>query len=372
MPPQDLMVSNIDELHKIIRRLGFQYRTYKGQLPTVFRTLIVDAMKLLRKNTFPQPEDSTKEALEKAPSQHRDLMQIFAALASREEEKPKKEVQNDSVTENKLFTRLRADAPEFLPRAAHSAADAVSLQNAATEKNSAASEKQLADEKQKEEQQKTDEEEKEEGEEAEKGKPKKKRKKKKKRDEKQLADEAATPEEEEDKNGEHEETRSTAQLFEAFFWQHPNGGGYRTEVCNLPAARRTEERLTDQAWVELTNAVSNFLPTVLPSDKGDVDRTEMWANVRRWGLPLGHAGWIEDHDFDCIQDLVVAAILTARRLLSNTVVLKKLEDYADYLQDWVNARDSGPPVSYFDESRWRDFLHGRAYFNTQAEYTSED
>ena len=82
------MVSNIDELHKIIRRLGFQYRTYKGQLPTVFRTLIVDAMKLLRKNTFPQPEDSTKEALAKAPSQHRDLMQIFAALASRDVSPP--------------------------------------------------------------------------------------------------------------------------------------------------------------------------------------------------------------------------------------------------------------------------------------------
>ena len=52
--------------------------------------------------------------------------------------------------------------------------------------------------------------------------------------------------------------------------------------------------------------------------------------------------------------------------------MEKLEDYADYLGDWVVFRDAAPPVSFLDESRWRDILEEKAHFSTQEEYTSED
>ena len=127
------------------------------------------------------------------------------------------------------------------------------------------------------------------------------------------------------------------------------------------------------AWIELTNAVSHFLPPTLPDeDGGYLDRAEVWANLRRWGHPLGHAHRVNGHDPDCCTDIFGVAQSATKALLSHTTVAEKLVDYADYLEDWVMFCDAAPPVSFLDESRWRDFLEERAHFSPQGEYSCDD
>ena len=125
--------------------------------------------------------------------------------------------------------------------------------------------------------------------------------------------------------------------------------------------------MTQQAWDELTSTVSLFLPPF--ADEGDFDRDEMWANVRRWGHPIGHAGRIVDHDPSEVFDLLLAVHLVTSRLLSDRDATAKLEDYGDYLCSWVNGLDVSHLISYLDENGWRSFLGGRFPRKRQAKYT---
>ena len=404
-----------NELHSLSRRFGYQYRKHKQTLPPVFRHLFAEALRLLQSAAFPINNEPLNEAVAKAPSQHRDLFEVLASFARRdtpsaappvypsfleatedtEEETPKgndkseeeaaadaavspNTARRDSRVENELFPEADGDSAdaalpsggadlvsqlktarqnteqenEFFPEAVCDSAAAVAEQNAAQDS------------------------EKEEPPQEESGKKAKKKKKKKakKHEEAEKGAPSPTSEKEADKNGERKETQSTAHLFETFFCQHPDGSSdYRTKVCNLPAARLTTARLTDLAWIELTKAAFRFLPSSLPCEVGgDFVREEVWANLRRWGHPSGHARGVKGHDPDCIVDIIGVAQKAIRAILSNADVVEMLEDYADYLENWVISRDAAPPVSFLDEDRWMDFLEERVQFSTQEEYTCED